>query len=192
MPPDSPYAVLVVVPQGIRGARQLQGKDDLAEFSRHQLSREYLAQRQADCEVRRCRRSLAHLRVQRHRRRASLERRTCWRCRYSRPQRPTWPSPLWTGIPRLPTRTWDCGGMSTWRPAGRWRCAIQPWFRMWMRRPTIARSSRSPRCSRTAANQPVKGTLKGQDREDRILAGCGTGAEREQRRDLRARASFPN
>ncbi len=45
--------------------------------------------------------------------------------------RPTtiWPSHSWTGIPRHPTRIWDCGARSISRPAGRWRCDIPQWCR---------------------------------------------------------------
>ena len=45
MAPDSPY-LLVVVPEGIRSACQLQGKDGVAEFSRNQLPREHPAERE--------------------------------------------------------------------------------------------------------------------------------------------------
>ena len=39
-----------------------------------------------------------------------MARRTFWPWRSSRPQRPTSQSPLWTGTPPLPTRTWGFGG----------------------------------------------------------------------------------
>ena len=62
-----PLCRLVVVSQAICGARVLQGQDGLAEIRRHQLSRQHLAQRKADRQVRRRRRRLAHLRIQRDR-----------------------------------------------------------------------------------------------------------------------------
>ncbi len=62
-----PVRGLLVVPQGVRRARLLQRGDRLAEFQGHQLPGQHLAEREADRQLgRRCR-GVAHLRIQRYR-----------------------------------------------------------------------------------------------------------------------------
>ena len=66
-----PFHRPLVVSQGIRAARQLQGQEHLAELRRDQLPRQHLPQWQAAGQVRRRSRRLANLRVQHHRRRSA-------------------------------------------------------------------------------------------------------------------------
>ena len=60
---------------------------------------------------------------------SSRARRMFSQSKFSLPRSTTSPSPSSTGIPRLPTKTWDCGAKSTSLPAARWRCAIQQSYR---------------------------------------------------------------
>ena len=56
----------VVVSQRILSAQWVRRKNRVVKFPRHQLSRQYFSQRKADCQLQRCCRRMADLRVQRH------------------------------------------------------------------------------------------------------------------------------
>ena len=104
-----PVRRLVVVPQSVRRAGFLQGKDGLAEVRRHQLPRQHLAERKADRQFRRRRRRMAHLRIQCHRGSQAGRGKRARGSGRAPPPNTISPSPLSTGIPRLRTRTWASG-----------------------------------------------------------------------------------
>ena len=88
-----------------------------------------------------------------------MARRTFWPWKSSRPPRTTSRSLSWTGTPRLPTRTWDCGGRSTWRTSGP----------VALRYPSVVSHVDAPQNAqltvtallKNSSKEPVKGTLKG-------------------------------
>ena len=125
MHPTVPSSVSWWYRKTVHAAGELQGKDDLAEFSRHQLPRQHLAERQADREIGRRRRRLAHLRVQRHRRRPSPARRMCWPSRSSRPRRHDLAITFVDWNPAPPDKNMGlvARGLSH-HQRSRWRCAI--------------------------------------------------------------------
>ena len=120
--------------------RRVQGENDLAEFRRDQLSRQHLAERKTDCEVRGRRRARGGPTNSISPMPQSPARTMCWRCRYSLPPKTIWRSRLWIGIRRLRTRTWDCGAAWRSRPAARSAFVIPRLFRRSIRPENNART----------------------------------------------------
>ena len=126
MAPDSPYLLSWWYRKTFVVPAELQGQDGVAELSRNQLPREHLAERETDREIGRCRRRLAHLRIQRHRRRRSLARRTCWPSQVFAPTETDLAITFVDWNPAPPDKN-----MGLWReglpdePAVRSRCAIR-------------------------------------------------------------------
>ncbi len=127
MAKDSPFRVSWWYRTEFHSSDRMGRQKRLAEFSGHQLSRQYLGERPADRQVRRSRRRVSPLRIRNRKARSPRENRMQLRSKFFRRRRTTSRSPSSIGIRCRRTKIWACGAAFFCAPAEPYPCAIRRW-----------------------------------------------------------------